>query len=87
MPIDQPDASVHKICRRCRRWFDPSEGEMVLPEATGPISAIHSAAASIASDEPALRFICHACLRTRRRTKAIVWGAFAMAIGITFLVA
>ena len=87
MPVDLPDSSVHKICTRCHRWFDPDEGLMVLPEATGPVSRLRLAAASIAADERALRFICRRCLRARRATKAIIWLTFAIVLGVALLVA
>jgi hypothetical protein len=87
MPVDLPDSSVHKICMRCRRWFEPNDGTMVLPEATGPISGLRRAAATIADDESALRFICWQCLRRRRRSKAIIWIAFAIVVGIALLAA
>jgi hypothetical protein len=60
---------------------------MVLPEATGPVSRLNLAAASIAGDESALRFICYRCLRIRRRTKTIIWLTFAIVLGIALLVA
>ena len=82
MPVDHPDPAVHKLCRRCRRWFDPVDGEMLLPEATGPLNSLRLAAASIAGDDSARRFVCHRCVRIRRRTKTVIWMALAIAIGI-----
>jgi hypothetical protein len=87
MSTNHPDPSVHKLCMRCRRWFDADDGEMIIPEPTGPISKLRLAAATIAGDDSACRFMCHRCLRTRRRTKAVIWLAIAVAIGAAFLVA
>jgi hypothetical protein len=33
MPDKIPDPSVLKICMRCRQWFEPGEGKMILREA------------------------------------------------------
>ena len=87
MPVDFPDSSVHKICMKCHRWFDPADGTMVLPEATGPFGKLRSIAASIAGDDSALRFICWRCHRRRQWTKAILWTSFAVVLGIALQVA
>ena len=87
MPVKIPDPSVHKICMRCRQWFEPDEGKMILREAGGPISGMTMAAASIAGIESQKRFICWKCHRARRLTKTVLWIAFFVAIGIALLVA
>ena len=85
MAIRFPDASIHKFCMRCHRWFEPEEGCMILPEATGPISGLRRAAASIAGDDSAYRFICRRCLRRRWQFKIILWFASAVVIGLALL--
>jgi hypothetical protein len=87
MPINIPDPAVHKLCRRCRKWFDPADGELTFPEATGPASRLRIAAVRLAGDESALSFICHRCLRTRRITKVVLWVGLGLAAAIAMLVA
>lgn len=84
MPIEGfPDSSKHKICIRCRRWFEPEEGGMVYPEAATGLSAflgvlpprfVRILITKAIGSESNLRFICCECLkRTRReRTGCIV---------------
>ena len=73
MPVFLPDPDLHKLCRRCRKWFEPDEGVLSLPEATGPISRLRQTAAIISGDERALRFICHRCAAVRRRTQIVLF--------------
>jgi hypothetical protein len=80
-----PDASRHKICRRCQKWFEPDEGVLDYLESSGPFSAMRAASARIAGNESAKRFTCHRCLKIRRITKYVVFGAF-VALVITVLI-
>ena len=82
MPVEGfPDNKHHRICLRCRRWFEPHEGTMVFPEVAGPLSAMRAAVARLTDDESAMRFMCHRCQRIRRRTKATIFIAFAVLFG------
>jgi hypothetical protein len=86
MPVEGlPDAARHKLCLRCRKWHEPDEGIMVYPEATGPLSGMRRAAAVLAGDESAMRFMCHHCLRVRKYTKAAIFGAFGLIVLLVFL--
>ena len=77
MPIEGfPDSSVHKICPRCHKWFEPDEGVEALPEASGPISGMRNLGASMTESRSALRFMCHHCLRVRRNATRIIYGKF-----------
>ena len=87
MPVRIPDPAVHKLCHRCLRWFEPVEGEMRVPEAAGPISGMLQSARSISGVDSGERFICFRCLRGRRWTKLIIFGAFGLVVAIAFLIA
>ena len=87
MPVEIPDPSVHKVCIRCHRCFRPDEGQLRIPEATGPLSGMRLTAASLAGDETSLRFICHGCIRARRITKAAIWSSLFILIGGALFVA
>ncbi len=76
-PIDgMPDLQQHRICRRCGKWFDWQEGELVGPEGRFEQSYLLGTGA-------ALRFQCNRCNRMRRVTQGIIWGTF---IGLLALV-
>jgi hypothetical protein len=87
MPVDIPDSTIHKICLKCHRWFEPEEGVLMEPESFSPLGRLRSVAKSIAGDEPDLRFICSRCLRRKQWTKAIIWISFAVVVGVAFLAA
>lgn len=77
MPVEGfPDASKHKVCIRCHRWFEPEEGEMVYPEAATGLSAfvgvlpprfVRILITKAIGSEANLSFICYECLRRTRR--------------------
>lgn len=85
MPIDGfPDPQRHRLCVRCHKWHNPHEGVTLYPEAGGPIQGLRIAAAEAAGDESAMRFMCFRCIRTRRYTKAALFGAFVAMVVIVF---
>jgi hypothetical protein len=86
MPVTGfPDSSIHKLCFRCHKWHEPHEGVVALPEATGPLSAMHNISAQLAGDPSAYRFMCHRCIRIRRLTKRIIFATFAILIVIVLI--
>jgi hypothetical protein len=78
-----PDAERHCICRRCQKWFEPNEGRLMAPEATGPLGAMRSLQASF--DSSVLRFQCHRCSRVRRATQIAIWATFLTLLGVVLL--
>ena len=68
-----PDPQIHRICRRCGKWFEPEEGTLMAPEATGPMGAMRAARASF--DPSLLRFQCNRCTWIRRTRERLLWGA------------
>lgn len=73
MPIQGlPDAAIHCLCIRCRRWHEPHEGIFVRPtRAGGILGAAASAAvlaAGLAPEAAKRRFLCHSC-----RRKLLYW--------------
>ncbi len=86
MPIDGfPDPERHKLCIRCKQWHEPDEGKLVYPETAGPIRQMRHTASALAGGESAMRFICFRCIRVRRRTKAILFGALALLLLLVLL--
>jgi rubredoxin len=74
MPIEgMPDPQLHRICRRCGKWFEPEEGALMAPEATGPMGAMRAARAPF--DPSLMRFQCTRCTWIRRTTERVLWGA------------
>lgn len=86
MPVvGVPNPELHRICRRCRKWFDPSEGTLVAPELTGPLSAMRATRTSIGQDASVLRFQCHGCTRIRRRMQTLLWVALVSLLALVLL--
>ena len=74
--IAMPDPERHRICRRCGKWFDWQQGDLVSPE--GRFEQSYLLGTGLA-----LRFQCKKCTRIRRATQGIIWGTF---IGLLVLV-
>jgi hypothetical protein len=68
----------HVICRRCGKWFEPSDGGLVLPE--GRFEANYRLGTGAIA-----RFQCHRCIRIRRLTQRLIWGTFLGLVGLVFL--
>lgn len=86
MPVEGfPDPARHKLCRRCRKWFEPNEGALMAPEATGPLGAVQGLRASLSGSEADLRFQCDRCTKVRRITKIALFLLFVAIVGIVLL--
>ena len=71
MPIEGlADPKLHRLCVRCRKWFNPDEGVLDFPSATGPIGFIMGMSARVADDESKMKFYCLACHATRKKRKS-----------------
>ena len=85
MPVEgMPDTELHRICRRCQKWFFPEEGAYQSPEVTGPLGAMQAARAAV-GDTSLRRFQCHRCSRIRRNTKLGLWLGLAAIVGLLLL--
>ena len=78
-----PDPETHRICRRCGKWFEPSEGSLMAPEVTGPMGAMRASRASF--DGSLWRFQCNRCTRIRRTTERALWGTLLGLMAIILL--
>ncbi len=76
MTIEMPDPTRQRICIRCGKWFEPSEGLMIAPE--GRFAQNYAAGTG-----SMVRFQCRRCARIRRATQRIIWGTF---VGLLCLV-
>jgi len=74
-PVDIPDSARHKLCAKCRRWFE----RMRLFE------GMFRLAKTLAGLEPKRVFICHGCLRRRRIISAAIWLAFVAAVAFALI--
>lgn len=79
-----PDREVHRICRRCQKWYDAKDGARMAPEVSGPLSGMQAMRASMTQDASLFRFQCHRCTAIRRITQVTLWLLLA-AILVTVL--
>lgn len=85
MPITgMPDPKRHRICRRCQKWFEPSEGTLQSPEITGPLGAMEALRAA-SGDASVMRFQCRRCTRIRRRIQFVLWGSLAALVSLVLI--
>jgi len=86
MPVEGiPDREKHGFCLVCHQWHDRSEGQMLPPPASRPLSGMFSAAKQISGLEEDSYFICDGCLRRRRLRQAILWGLFAIVVATVLI--
>jgi hypothetical protein len=78
-----PDPSHHKICRRCRSWFEP-EGSLVGPQFYGPFAMLRHLRIIVRGDKE-LRFQCRRCTRVRRITQIVIWSLLLAAVGVVLV--
>ena len=85
MPIEGiPDPQIHRICRRCGKWFEPEEGALVAPDGPGPLGAMRAVRAAF--DPSVMRFQCNRCTWVRRTRERVLWGAlFAFMAAVLLL--
>lgn len=79
-----PDTSIHRLCRRCRKWFDADAGEEVSRDMLGPVTASGGAAVRLAGLTPT-EFLCNRCLRTVRTWKIAFLCLLVIMIGTAFV--
>ena len=79
-----PDASMHRLCRRCRKWFAAEAGEEVSRDMLGPVTASGKAAIRLAGLKPT-EFLCHRCLRIVRTWKIVFLGLLVIMFGTAFV--
>jgi hypothetical protein len=90
MPIRGfPDAKRHKHCHYCRRWHEPDEGRMIVPERSGmggwflPLDLARGMREAVEGSD--LYFACFRCLSRRRRFRIgliVVLAALAAIVGL-----
>ena len=75
MPVKgSPDAERHRVCLRCKKWFEPDEGSMVRGERWRPLDWPRAMVNVPTAQTDA--FMCNHCQRIRAATKIAVWIAF-----------
>lgn len=79
-----PDASRHRLCLRCRRWFEPHEGREAHRSSVLPFVAFIRAARA-ASGFGTRYFICDDCRRFRRNLTIAGWAILGGGLAAIFV--
>jgi|GEM_PF-3507915 len=62
MPITGlPNPQIHRLCKRCRQWFDHHEGSLCWPPRTGLLSLVHGTLSESLDQEKEMKYYCEAC--------------------------
>ena len=73
-----PDASRHRYCAGCRRWFEPEEGSAIRTTLWRPFDRIRRDA-DLPTENSEV-FMCAACLRFRVAAKAVAWSLLTLIV-------
>jgi len=80
MPVEGlPNPTIHRLCRRCRRWHHLHEGSYEQVSSSGPFSWIINAYRRQADPDATMIFICTSCRRPPA-TPAWVQALISLAI-------
>ena len=83
------DPDQHRVCFRCRKWFEPDEGgDVDVGATTGASAATNVIGAFIPMNilgGGQARFVCHKCQRRRRRFQFILYGTFPVLVLLVFI--
>ena len=89
MPVEGfPDASIHRICFRCGRWFYPEEGseaEVGTTNGRGAALGALGAFAHMEFNEAGIRFVCFKCQSRRWKIRVALFGTLALVAGLLLL--
>lgn len=80
-----PDRETHGLCFYCHKWYRLSEGTRLVPEATGPLTALRGIGGAVTGDESALKFVCHRCAKRRRLASRVIFGTLIVAVLVVLL--
>lgn len=92
MPISGlPNPQIHRLCKRCRQWFDHHEVTLCWPPKKGLLSFVHVTLAESVDQEKDQKHYCHACqeLNAKDETrfrKQFVQGAVMLVIILVLIV-
>lgn len=71
MPIEGlPNPQIHRMCKRCRQWFNVHEGAMRWPPKTGLLTWVHVTMAESMEQEKDVKFFCVACQELNAKDEA-----------------
>jgi len=85
---EQLGVDGRRLCFRCRKWFDPTEGSVRDVGAASGASAAFNVIGAFLPFGPrstSLRFVCRACQARRRRFQWVLYGTFALVIVLVFV--
>ena len=88
MPVQGlPDPKLHKLCYSCRKWHEPGEGEMFIPDTSDLFEALWGLGRAKADDAPEIRFLCRRCSRISWIATIVVFGILAVLVVFFFVLA
>lgn len=56
-----PNPQIHRMCKRCRTWFNAHEGDHCWPPKIGLLTWVHVTVAESVDQDKELKFYCKAC--------------------------
>ena len=89
MPVEGfPDPARHKLCWRCKKWHEPSEGVVAKPKESvsfEPFLGAFGALRSLCGVRPKPHFVCRRCLKIRRYTTIIIFATFGFLVALCLI--
>jgi hypothetical protein len=79
------DFDKAKSCLKCGKLFNISEGNMILPEASGFASGVARDIEVASGDTSKFRFMCFKCQSRIRNRKRLLWGTLFFLFGLILL--
>jgi len=86
MPISGlPNPQIHRMCKRCRQWFNAHEVSMLWAPKTGLLTWVHVTMAENMEQKKELKAYCAACQELnvkdeQRFTKAFMQSLITIAV-------
>lgn len=83
--VEIPDPMIHKVCMKCRKWYEPTGGQSSMKSVTGLASSIARTVEAATGDPSDFKFICFSCSAKIKARKRIIWGALIAALGLVVI--
>ena len=81
MPIDGlPNPQIHRMCKRCRQWFNAHEVSMMWAPKTGLLTWVHVTMAENMDQHKELKAYCSACQELNSKDETRFSKAFMQSV-------
>jgi hypothetical protein len=81
MPVEGlPNPHIHRLCKRCGRWFQLDEGSLAFPATRGPLKWIRVVAARFTEQDHLKKFFCFPCQELQARAAQRWWLSILIVI-------